>query len=148
MKRQKGTSCYVGKCYRLCHISLRKEQKNEEIHGKPLPSYQKNLNVARAVRELLIEITIQRGSKSMWHFSWSISVIQKACRTYLTAWLRQNLTFRMKKCSQNFSLNLNHSWNFINMYLLSRKFFVTVCYTIFRYILFLTILKLCISFTI
>ena len=34
--------------------------KNEEIHGKPLPSYQKNLNVARAVRELLIEITIQR----------------------------------------------------------------------------------------
>ena len=54
----------------------RKNKKNEEIHGKPLPSYQKNLNVARAVRELLIEITIQRWSKSMWHFSWSISVIQ------------------------------------------------------------------------
>ena len=54
------TSCYARKYYCLSHISLKKEQKNEEIHGKPLPSYQKNLNVARAVRELLIEITIQR----------------------------------------------------------------------------------------
>ena len=55
-----------------------------------------------------------------------VSQLYKARRTYPSTWLRQNVTFRMKNVSKNFTLKLNDSWNFRNIYLLSWKCFVTV----------------------